>query len=100
MSLFPVLSTIPDVFTREANGNDSEVLLERVVNSLLHLWKAQDRTLVMPVCGPGIVKNQKVWHLWFYFGIQKWWASVLASSCYRIMGQTPRKLDHLQPLDL
>ena len=57
MSLFPVLSTIPDVFTREANGNDFEVLLERVVNSLLHLWKAQDITLVMPVCGPGIVKN-------------------------------------------
>ena len=100
MSLFPVLSTIPDVFTREANGNDSEVLLERVVNSLLHLWKAQDITLFMPVCGPGIVKNQKVWHLWFYFGIQKWWASVLASSCCRIMTENPRKLDHLEPLDL
>lgn len=100
MSLFPVLSTNPDIFTREADGNDCEVLLERVVNSLLHLWKTQDRNPVMPVCSQRIVKYQKFWDLWFYFGIQKWRTSVLASSCYRIMGQTSRNLDHLELLDL
>lgn len=40
MSLFPVLSTIPDIFTREADGNSSEVLLGIVVNGLTPLEKS------------------------------------------------------------
>lgn len=98
MSLFPVLSTIPEVFTERLMVKTLKFYLAYLWNSLPYLWKTQGSDLVILVCGQGIVKDQEVWDLWFYFGIQKWWLLVLASSCYMIMGQTPRNLDHFELL--